>query len=70
MKSFAVLVVLVVLGCVHQVVANGGLIKLFAGTCKTAEKASDKDVDDMSKGVVPETPEGKCLAGDLQNSSK
>lgn len=42
--------------------ASSALIKTASQSCKRAENASDKDVDDLSNGIAPETPEGKCLA--------
>lgn len=67
MKCFAVLAVLTFLCVFNHVSANVALIKALAGTCKTAEKASDDDVDKLAEGKVPETPAGKCLAGELRS---
>jgi PBP/GOBP family len=64
MKCFAVFTALTFLCVIVDFAdANSGLIKMFAKTCKKSEGASDKDVDDLSSGTAPETPEGKCLAG-------
>ena len=37
-------------------------IKSIAGKCQKKENASDNDVENVSEGLAPETPEGKCLS--------
>lgn len=65
MKCIAILSALTFLCVFHYAGANSALIKTLAGTCKKTENASDNDVENIAKGKAPETPEGKCLAGEF-----
>lgn len=61
MKCFIILVALFItfnIACAGQ----AEMFKKLATKCKKQEKASDEDVEKASKGLAPDTKEGKCLA--------
>lgn len=62
MKCFAVLIAACLVVATRYVSANNVLIKSMSTSCQKQENASDQDVDDLSNGIAPNTPEGKCLA--------
>lgn len=66
MKCIAVLAVLTLLCVVDYTSATNALLASFAKPCKKEENASDQDVTDLSNGIPPETPEGKCLTGKIR----
>lgn len=65
MKCFLLLSILWIVCCRDSALATNSMIASFAKTCQTQENASDKDVENLSNGIAPETAEGKCLAACL-----
>lgn len=61
MRGFAVLTAACLIVATHYVSSNNVLIKSMSSSCQKQENASDQDVDDLSNGIAPKTPEGKCL---------
>lgn len=63
MKSFTVFLVLAVTLCavIEQSSGSKELIKLLGKKCIKDENASEDDVDLLSEGKLPTTPEGKCF---------
>jgi PBP/GOBP family len=63
MKSFTVFLVLAVTLCavIEQSSCSKELIKLLGKKCIKDENASEDDVDLLSEGKLPTTPEGKCF---------
>lgn len=65
MKCFLFISILWIACCINDALATNSMIATFAKTCQTQEGASDKDVENLSNGIAPETKEGKCLAACL-----
>lgn len=54
--------VLLLLFFAQQAVTSNDMIKAQSLVCKMFSKASKEDADNLSKLIIPETPEGKCMA--------
>lgn len=63
MKTILIISALTFLCVVSYTSAGNPMIKAYARTCQKQENASEADVDKLADGIVPETPEGKCLSG-------
>lgn len=58
MKTILVIVILCVIYAFDQTSSFADFFK----ACKLREGASNKDVEELSGGIAPKTPKGKCLA--------
>lgn len=63
MKIVVLTLALTLLSLISHTNAGNPLIMVFAKTCQKNESASEEDVENLSDGIVPETPAGKCLLG-------
>lgn len=62
MKCLAVVTVLCLVCAFERASAGNQKIKETAEQCQVDTGASDKDLENISNGISPSTPEEKCLS--------